>query len=50
MKLYFDSCATSELLAELMCDSRVHPMRADTRFESFLSLLVVSPVSVSDET
>ena len=30
-------------------DSRVHPMRAGTRFESFLSHLVASPVSVSDK-
>ena len=32
------------------CDSRVHPMRAGTRFEGFLLLLVASPESVSEET
>ena len=30
--------------------SQVHPMSRHTRSESFFSLLVVSPVSVSDET
>ena len=42
------SCATSELLT--WCESRVHPFRPCTRLESFLSLLVASPVSVSDKT